>query len=165
MKIKNVISLGIILLSVILIAGCSETVVKDGDTVRVHYTGTLDDGTVFDSSVDREPLEFTVGAGEMISGFEEAIIGMQVGQSKTVKIPAENAYGARDENLVFIIQREELPQDLDPEVGQRLQMLQTDGPTILVTVTDVFERWIAVDANHPLAGKDLTFEIELVEII
>ena len=164
MKIRNVISLGIVLLSVMTIAGCDSAEAKDGDTVRAHYTGTLDDGTVFDSSLDREPLEFTLGAGMMISGFEEAIIGMQVGQSKTVTIPADKAYGAHNADLVFLIDRDQLPQDLNPEVGQRLQMLQTDGSTILVTVIAVFETEIAIDANHPLAGQDLTFEIELVEI-
>ena len=137
---------------------------KDGDTVKVHYTGTLEDGTVFDSSLDSEPLEFTLGAGEMIPGFEEAVKGMQVGQSKTVTIPADKAYGPHHEDIIFLVEREQLPENLNPEVGQRLQMLQTGGPTIPVIVTEVFETAIVVDANHPLAGKDLTFEIQLLEI-
>ena len=139
-------------------------VAKNGDTVKVHYTGTLEDGTVFDSSMEGEPLEFTLGAGKMIPGFEDAITGMQVGQSKTLTIPAEEAYGPRRADRVFLVEREQLPEGLNPQVGQRLQMLQTEGPTITVIVTEVFETAIVVDANHPLAGKDLTFEIELLEI-
>ncbi len=138
--------------------------VKDGDTVKVHYTGTLEDGTVFDTSLEREPLEFTLGAGKMIPGFEEAVKGMQVGQSKTVTIPADKAYGPHRDDRILLIEREQLSEDLNPEVGQRLQMRQTVGPTIPVIVIEVTETAIVVDANHPLAGKDLTFEIELVEI-
>ena len=137
---------------------------KDGNTVKVHYTGTLEDGTIFDTSVGREPLEFTLGEGQLILGFEEAVKGMEVGQSKTVTIPPERAYGPHLDNLVLVIEREQLPENLDPEVGQQLQMQQTDGRTAVVIVTDVSEDTITVDANHPLAGKDLTFEIELVEI-
>ena len=137
---------------------------KDGNTVKVHYTGTLEDGTVFDSSVDREPPEVTLGAGEMITGFEEAIRGMKVGQSKTVTIPADKAYGPHLTSRLLVIEREQLPENLNPKVGQRFQMLQTEGPTILVIVAEVFETFIVVDANHPLAGQDLTFEIELVDI-
>ena len=137
---------------------------KDGDTVKVHYTGTLEGGTVFDTSMEREPLEFTLGAGKMIPGFEEAVKGMQVGQSKTVTIPADKAYGPHRDERILLIEREQLPEDLNPEVGQRLQMRQTVGPTIPVIVIEVTETVIVVDANHPLAGKDLTFEIELVEI-
>ncbi|MAF85055.1 MAG: peptidylprolyl isomerase [Dehalococcoidales bacterium] len=137
---------------------------KDGDTVKVHYTGTLEDGTTFDTSVGREPLEFTLGEGRVIPGFEEAVKGMQVGQSKTVTIPPERAYGLRLDDLVLVIEREQLPENLDPEVGQQLQMQQADARTTVVVVTDVSETTITVDANHPLAGKGLTFEIELVEI-
>jgi|TARA_B100000315_G_C14506251_1_gene554748 FKBP-type peptidyl-prolyl cis-trans isomerase 2 len=137
---------------------------KDGDTVKVHYTGTLEDGTTFDTSVGREPLEFTLGEGRVIPGFEEVVKGMQVGQSKTVTIPPERAYGLRLDDLVLVIEREQLPENLDPEVGQQLQMQQADARTTVVVVTDVSETTITVDANHPLAGKGLTFEIELVEI-
>jgi len=137
---------------------------SDGDTVRVHYTGTLEDGTTFDTSVGREPLEFTLGAGKMIPGFEKAIYGLKVGKSKTVTIPAEEAYGPHRDDLVIVVEREQLPANLDPKVDQQLQMQQTDGRTATVIVTDVSETTITVDANHPLAGKDLTFEIELVEI-
>ena len=137
---------------------------SDGDTVRVHYTGTLEDGTTFDTSVGREPLEFTLGEGKMIPGFEKAIYGLKVGKSKTVTIPAEEAYGPHRDDLVIVVEREQLPANLHPKVDQQLQMQQTDGRTAVVIVTDVSETTITVDANHPLAGKDLTFEIELVEI-
>jgi peptidylprolyl isomerase len=138
---------------------------KGGDTVRVHYTGTLEDGTVFDSSVDGEPLEFTLGAGKMIPGLEEAIIGMQVGQSRTVTIPVDKAYGPHHADRVFLVKREQLPEGLNPEVGRRLWMQVTqEGQRILVTVIQVSEAEIVIDANHSLAGKALTFEIQLLEI-
>ena len=137
---------------------------SDGDTVRVHYTVTLQDGTTSDTSVGREPLEFTLGEGKMIPGFEKAIYGLKVGKSKTVTIPAEEAYGPHRDDLVIVVEREQLPANLHPKVDQQLQMQQTDGRTAVVIVTDVSETTITVDANHPLAGKDLIFEIELVEI-
>lgn len=164
-----VVLLGILLLGTGLVIGCTgeegSAQVKDGDTVKVHYTGTLDDGTVFDTSVEREPLEFTLGAGMLIPGFEEAVEGMQVGQSKTVTIPAEEAYGSHRDDLILVIERNQLPENMEPEVGQQLPMQQTNGGTMVVAVvTDVSETTITVDANHSLAGKDLTFEIKLVEI-
>ncbi len=136
---------------------------NDGDTVSVHYTGKLEDSTVFDSSLEREPLEFTLGEGTIIPGFEEAVRGMHVGQSKTVTISPEEAYGPYLDKMVLVIEREQLPPGLNPVVGQQLQQ-QQDGRVVTVLVTDVSEATITVDANHPLAGKDLTFEIELVEI-
>ena len=137
---------------------------NDGDTARVHYTGTLEDGTVFDTSRGREPLEFTLGGGELIPGFEEAVKGMQIGQTKTVTIPANEAYGQRRDDLLMVVEREKLPEGMEPAVGQQLQMQRTDGMTAIVVVSDISETTITLDANHPLAGKDLTFEIELVEI-
>lgn len=137
---------------------------KDGDTVKVHYTGTLDDGTVFDTSVEREPLEFTLGEGKVIPGFEKAVKGMKVGQSKTATIPVEKAYGPYRDDLVIAIEHTQLPENLNPEVGQRLQMQQANGRLSVVIVTDVSEKTITVDANHPMAGKDLTFELKLVEV-
>jgi len=137
---------------------------KSGDIVKVHYTGTLEDGTVFDTSVEREPLEFTLGQGQLIPGFEQAVIGMKVGDLKTIEIPADQAYGPHRDDLILVIERDQLPVDLDPKVGQQLQMMQADGRSIVVTITDVFETTVTIDANHPLAGKKLTFEIELVEI-
>jgi peptidylprolyl isomerase len=135
----------------------------DGSTVKVHYTGTLDDGTVFDSSKEREPLEFILGEGKVIPGFEAAVKGMEVGQSKTITIPAEEAYGLHRDDLLVPIERKHLPEGLEPEVGQRLQMQKANGQMSIVTVIEVAEKSITIDANHPLAGKDLTFELELVE--
>jgi peptidylprolyl isomerase len=141
------------------------SVAKTGNTVKVHYTGKLDDGTVFDSSVNREPLEFTIGDGKLIPGFDNAVNGMKVGEKSTVKIPAEEAYGPHYEQLVQIVNRTDLPPELKPEVGQHLEAVQQDGNVINVTVTNVDEKSITIDANHPLAGKELTFELELVEIV
>ncbi len=137
---------------------------NEGDTVRVHYTGTLEDGTVFDTSRGRETLEFTLGGGTVIPGFEETVKGMQVGETKTATIPSDEAYGPHRDEMVMVIQRDQLPDDLEPTVGQQLQMQRTDGRTAVVVVSEVSKTTITIDANHPLAGKDLTFEIELVEI-
>ena len=131
--------------------------VNNGDTIRVHYT-------VFDSSLEREPLEFTLGEGAVIPGFEGAIRDMHVGQSKTVTISPEEAYGPYLDEMVLVIEREQLPPEFSPAVGQQLQMQQQDGKVVIVLVSDISEAKITVDANHPLAGKDLAFEIELVEI-
>lgn len=140
------------------------TQAKKGDTVRVHYTGKLGDGTVFDTSADRDPIQFTVGASEVIPGFEKAVIGMSPGEKKTAELPADDAYGPRRDDRVAEIGREQLPDDLDPAEGQELQLRQPNGEAIRVRVTHVSEESITLDANHPLAGEDLTFEIELVEI-
>jgi len=131
--------------------------------VRVHYTGRLDDGTVFDSSRDRDPLEFTVGSGQVIAGFDEAVMGMTVGESKVVHIPVEKAYGARKEELVMIVPVEQVPPDLDPEVGMRLEVGGANGEIMRVVVTEITDSHITLDANPPLAGKDLTFTLELIE--
>ena len=165
-KICSLLLIALLSGIVLLTSGCngSSATAGDGDTVRVHYTGTLEDGTTFDTSVGGEPLEFTLGAGQMIPGFEKAVYGLKIGESKTVTIPAEEAYGPQRDDLIMVIEREQLPADLDPKVDQQLQMQQTDGRTAVVIVTDVSETTITVDANHPLAGEDLTFEIELVEI-
>lgn len=136
-----------------------------GDTVRVHYTGKLADGTVFDTSEQRGPLEFTIGSGDVIPGFEKAVVGMTPGDERTADVPAGDAYGARRDDLVFAVERERLPEDLDLEVGQQLELRQQDGRTFAATVADLDDSTVTVDANHPLAGRDLTFEIELVEIV
>ena len=138
---------------------------KIGDSVKVHYTGKLDDGTIFDSSVDREPLELTVGESQVIPAFEEAIIGMGLNESKVIAIPADKAYDAHDPEMVVTVDRARFPEDLQPQVGQQLQMRQEQDRVIMVTVTDVAESQVTLDANHPLAGKDLTFDIQLVEIV
>ena len=138
---------------------------KEGDKVKVHYTGKLKDGTVFDSSVERDqPLEFTLGKGEVIAGFETAVQGMQVGDSKTTDIPAANAYGERRDEMVFEVPNNNIPENINPQVGQQLAVKQNDGSTMPVTVTEIKKESIIIDANHPLAGKDLIFDIELVEI-
>ncbi len=140
--------------------------VKKGDKVKVHYTGTFDDGTVFDTSVERnQPLEFTIGKSEVIAGFENAVLGMEVGDSKTTDIPAAQAYGTTREEMIFSVPKTNIPPDVKPEVGQQLAVKQQDGNTIPVTVTEIKDDAITIDANHPLAGKDLTFEIKLVEIV
>ena len=155
----------ITLLVAVLATGCgSAPQAETGDTVRVHYTGTLQDGTVFDSSVGSEPLGFTIGQGQLIPGFEQAVLGMQVGESRTVTIPVDQAYGPRRDDMVLVVERNQLPEDMEPQVGMELQMNRGDGGVVAVTVTEVSETTITVDANHPLAGQDLIFEIELVEI-
>jgi len=137
---------------------------KPGDTVKVHYTGKLQDGEIFDSSVGANPLEFTIGNGELIEGFESSVLGMEVGGKKTIEIPSENAYGEHSEELVAEVERSKLPNHITAEVGQALQITQPNGKTINVVMTEVTENTVTLDANHPLAGKKLTFEIELVEI-
>lgn len=137
---------------------------KQGDSVKIHYTGRLDDGTVFDSSQDRDPLEFTVGAGMVIPGFDAAVAGMAVGDEKTAEIPADEAYGPRRDDLLISVPADRLPDDLEPQVGQQLQMQAGDGRTFVAAVTEVDDEAVVLDANHPLAGKDLVFDIELVEI-
>ncbi|MFQ6128199.1 MAG: peptidylprolyl isomerase [Thermoplasmata archaeon] len=138
---------------------------KNGDTVKVHYTGRLENGTVFDSSTDDEPLQFTIGEGQIIPGFEQAIIGMNVGESKTIKIHADEAYGPHLKDLVVMVDRKEIPPNLKPEAGQQLQIRQQNGATTVVTVIEVSESSVTIDANHPLAGKDLTFDVELIEVV
>jgi peptidylprolyl isomerase len=141
------------------------TQAKKGDTVNVHYTGKLEDGTVFDSSVDREPLQFTISEGRILPGFEKGIIGMKPGDTKTVNIPADKAYGPHRKDLVLVVDKSKIPSHLKPEVGQQLKLNQPDGRAVPVRVTDITQSKVTLDANHPLAGKDLTFEIELVEIV
>ncbi len=141
------------------------TVAKSGDSVKVHYTGTLEDGTQFDSSVDVEPLEFTLGGGQVIVGFDEAITGMEPGEKKSVTIPVEKAYGQRNEEMVINAPRDQVPDDITPEIGQRLQLAGPDNQPIVVEITDVTDEHIQLDANPPLAGKNLNFDLELLEIV
>ncbi len=141
------------------------TQAKEGDLVKVHYTGKLKDERVFDSSKNSEPLEVTLGSSQVIPGFEKAVVGMNVGDSKTVEIAAEEAYGPYREELVVEVDQERVPDDLTLEVGQQLVLRQAEGPPIRVTVTDMSEKTVTLDANHPLAGEDLTFEVRLMEIV
>jgi peptidylprolyl isomerase len=137
--------------------------VKRGDNVKVHYVGTLEDGTVFDSSAEGEPLSFDVGSGQVIEGFDDAVMGMKVGEKKTVLVPVDKGYGDRQDELVIQAPLEQIPPDLDPEVGMRLEMGGPNGELIRVVITEITETHLVLDANPPLAGKDLTFAIELVE--
>lgn len=140
------------------------TQAKTGDKVKVNYTGKLVDGTEFDSSEGHDPLEFTIGQNEVISGFEEAVVGMSPGQSKTVTVAADQAYGPRQQELMVELDRKDVPSDLDLEIGCRLEVTQEEGDAFWVTVSGLSETAVTLDANHPLAGKDLVFEINLLEI-
>jgi peptidylprolyl isomerase len=144
--------------------GYDMTQAKEGSTVKVHYTGKLEDGTVFDSSRDSEPLEFTIGAGQIIPGFEHAVIGMDIGDSKSVTITPEDGYGPHRDEMVMSVKRDQLPPELEPQIGLQLQSRQRDGQIVVFTITEVNETSITVDANHPLAGKSLIFEIELLDV-
>jgi peptidylprolyl isomerase len=136
---------------------------KDGDTVRVHYTGKLDDGSVFDSSAAREPLEFELGSGQVIAGFDDAVRGMAPGEERSVTIPTGQAYGERRDELMMVVPRGDLPVEIDPQVGQQLQLSQGDQ-SFIVTIAAMDDAEIVLDGNHPLAGEDLTFELKLVDI-
>ena len=136
----------------------------NGDKVKVNYTGRLTDGSVFDSSTDREPMEFTIGEGQLIPDFENAVVGMEPGESKKVDIASDNAYGPRRDEMVLVVDRKEIPKKIKPEVGMRLQLQQPDGKAAIVMVADVDDEKVTLDGNHPLAGEDLAFEIELLEI-
>ncbi|NPV09352.1 MAG: peptidylprolyl isomerase [Anaerolineae bacterium] len=138
--------------------------VRPGDTVRVHYTGKDETGQVFDSSQGREPLQFTVGQRAVIPGFEDAVVGMSPGDRKTVEITAQQAYGERRDDLMLRVDRQQVPPNLDLKEGDRLQVRMANGQLAPVTVAEVTDEVVVLDANHPLAGKDLTFDIELVEI-
>lgn len=146
------------------LSGAQMSQAKSGDTVKIHYTGTLDDGTEFDSSAGREPLEFAIGSGQVILGFDSAVDGMTVGDNKTVTIPAGEAYGERHDQLVQEVPKTALPEDMKPELGMQLQSQGPDGQVMYLLVTAVEVESITVDGNHPLAGLALTFAIELVEI-
>ncbi|MEM7632070.1 MAG: peptidylprolyl isomerase [Pseudomonadota bacterium] len=138
---------------------------QSGDTVRIHYVGTLADGSTFDSSAGRDPLEFQLGAGQVIPGFDKAVTGMTVGQEQTVEIPCGDAYGDRDPNRSQAFPRDQIPPDLPLEIGTQLQLSGPQGEPIMVSVAEVTDTEVILDANHPLAGQDLTFKIELVEIV
>ena len=137
---------------------------KNGNKVKVHYTLKVD-GEVVESSAGAVPLEVTLGEGRMIPGFENGIIGMALGESKTITVPAEEAYGHRNENMVFEFSRDRAPQGFEPQIGQMVRMHRPDGSSFTVTVIDVNEKGFKMDANHPLAGKELVFDLELVEIV
>jgi peptidylprolyl isomerase len=134
-----------------------------GDIVKIHFTGKFEDGSIFGSTVDREPLEFRLGEGSIIPGVEKAIEGMSVGESKTVQVAPEQGYGQRKEELVEEVSKDKFPPEIDPQVGQRFEVPRQQGKPMLVTVVGVSDSIVTLDANHPLAGRDLTFELELLE--
>jgi peptidylprolyl isomerase len=138
---------------------------KEGDTVRIHYTGTLDDGTEFDSSSGRDPIEFTLGSKSVIAGFENGVMGMQVGDQKKIHIPADEAYGEHNDALVEEVPLQQFPQDLELQVGMQLHAQSPNGENFNVVVTALSEASATIDGNHPLAGEALNFELELVEIV
>ncbi len=138
--------------------------VKNGDTVSVHYTGKLTNGNVFDSSAGREPLQFTAGSGQVIKGFDNAVVDMIVGDKKTVNIPVHEAYGARNEDMIITYPLEQFPQDMNPQVGMELHMSDNMGNHFPVVIVEIENDMAILDANHPLAGEDLIFDIELVQI-
>jgi FKBP-type peptidyl-prolyl cis-trans isomerase 2 len=140
------------------------TQAKSGDTVRIHYTGTLQDGSVFDSSEGRDPLEFQLGSGQVIPGFDDGVTGMTVGEKKTIEIPCDQAYGAINPQAMQNVPRAEIPDHIPLDLGTQLQVQAGNGQTMMVVVANVTEDTVTLDANHPLAGKDLTFTLELVEI-
>jgi peptidylprolyl isomerase len=137
---------------------------QNGNVVKVHYTGKLTNGETFDSSVNREPLEFTMGQKQMIQGFEKAVLGMQVGESKTVNIPADEAYGQANPDMIFEIEKSQIPDNIPLEVGLQLNVQTNDGQNFPTMVKKIEGEMIVLDANHPLAGEELIFEIELTEI-
>lgn len=143
---------------------------KIGDTVKVHYTGKLDDGKVFDSSVGKEPLTFKIGEKKVIPGFEQAVLELEPGEKKTITIKSDQAYGPHQKEMVITAERKDMPKNINPEIGQMLEMREQDkdgkpGRTFAVLITEITDTHVTLDANHPLAGKDLTFEIELVEVV
>jgi peptidylprolyl isomerase len=137
---------------------------KAGDTVHIHYTGKTTDGTMFDTSEGRDPLAFELGSGMVIPGFDEAVTGMEVGQKKSITIPCDEAYGPHRDELTFTVPRENLPEGYDPQEGEVMRMESKDGSQTNVIITEVSEETVMMDANHPLVGKDLVFDMELVKI-
>lgn len=137
---------------------------KTGNTVKIHYTGKLDNGTIFDSSKQREPFQFTIGQGQVIPGFEESVLGMQTGETKSFNIPCDKAYGQKQDELIIEIPKENIPNEVEYDVGTHLQIQQPNGQVVAVLVKSINENTVTIDANHPLAGENLTFEIELLEV-
>ncbi len=142
---------------------------KEGDTVKIHYTGKLENGKVFDTSIDSDPLQFTIGANQIIPGFEKSVTGMEIDESKTITIPTDEAYGPHREEMVFNIPIDQFPSDIEPKIGQQLQLSQANdqatGQTMIAIVTQISESHVTIDANHPLAGETLIFDIQLIEIV
>lgn len=168
LRISHLVIAITLLFTAVLMPACtashSAAQAKIGDTVQVNYTGKLADGVVFGTTAGRAPLEFKLGASDMIPGFEKAVLGMKVGEKKTVTVPANEAYGPHRDELVLEVPREKIPSGITPEVGQILRVPLSSGGTTAVMVIKVTDTTVTVDTNHPLAGQDLTFEIELIKI-
>ena len=166
-NLKIIIAI-LVIMAAIVVAGCDaasgDRVVKNGDTVTLEFIGTLDNGETFDTSLGEEPLVFTLGEGEMVPAFENAILGMKVGEIKKFTIPAEEAYGPYYQEYVLEVPRSDIPDDIVPVIGMQLQQVQEDGTIVVATITKVTEETVTLDANHALAGRDLTFEVELLDI-
>lgn len=139
--------------------------VKNGDKVKVHYIGRFEDGKVFDSSIDRDPLDVEIGGAQVIKGFDDGLVGMQEGEKKTISVSPEQGYGQRDPALLIEIPNANIPEGMTPAVGMKLKLADSKGQSVMVTVTDVGDESIQLDANHPLAGKILVFDLELVSIV
>jgi len=138
--------------------------VKEGDVVKVHYTGKLDDGEVFDTSENREPLAFAIGKGEVIPGFEEGVLGLEIGESKIINISSDQAYGPHREEMIHKVGKDKFPQEMELKIGDSFKVGQEEGNPTIVSITEISENEVTLDANHPLAGKNLTFDVKLVEI-
>jgi len=168
-KNNHIVVLIFLLVTALLMQACiasdDAAKAKDGDTVQVNYTGKLADGTVFDSSIGKQPLEVALGKGQVIPGFEKAILGMKVGDNKTVTISVNDAYGPSLKELIFEVTKDKLSDGVAPQVGQQLRGSKADGSTMVATITKISDNTITLDANMPLAGKELTFEIGLVKIL
>jgi len=165
MSKTGAVLIAVVLVGALLVGGCAAQKAGAGDTVVVHYTGRLDDGRVFDSSIGGEPLQFVIGGGALLPAFEEALVEMRAGEVKTIMIPAEEAYGPRFEDLVFVLDREVLHEEAEIEVGDMLSLPMPNGMILSGIVVDISESSFTLDANPILAGEDLTFDIHLVKIV
>jgi len=160
---KFSVAIGIAIIILILVLG-NDKVIEEGSKIKVHYTGTLDNGTIFDSSLNKEPIEFVVGSGAVINGFEEALKGMKVGEKKTIEIPPEKAYGSFEEDKVIEFPKEQVPNLENLTVGNLVLLTSPSGEIIYATITEFKEEVVILDINHPLAGQSLTFEVEIIDI-
>ena len=161
---SSILIIGVLLIALLVVLGGGGKSIEEGSIVKVHYTGTLNDGTVFDSSEGKDPLEFTVGENQVIPGFEKQLKGMSVGDKKTLKILTKDAYGKRDEKKVGDYLKENIPEEMKIEVGNKVFLQSPDGGIIFATILEIKEEVVSLDLNHPLAGEDLTFDVEIIEV-
>ncbi len=161
---SSILLVGVVLVALLVVLGGSGKTIQEGSNVKLHYTGTLNDGTVFDSSEGKDPLEFTVGEGQVIPGFEKELMGMKAGDKKTLNILTEDAYGERDEQRVGDYPKENIPEGMEIEVGSKVFLQAPEGGIAFATILKIGEEIVVLDLNHPLAGQDLTFEVEILEV-